>query len=249
MAIQYDGTDDYTSHALSGAASSGQCSSVYTMACWVRRDAVISDLRPVMVRNNYGTKFSTQFDAISFGFDDLVGGGPSNASRLTAVSYVSSTSYNYVQMTYSTTIDVWYHVAGVFRRGGGGAIQLEIWVNGVQEALSTTVKEPTIYTRLSYAVLERATNTRFAPITIDQPAIWEASLDADAIGSLAAGAAPWEVCPAVLRLGHDFNMTPPRTNHATGATLPGTVPLTYTTGSAPVAVAGPALGQPGMELG
>lgn len=234
MTIHYDGVDQYHSYPLTDVS----VGTTYTMACWVRNGGA-GDLRPIMIRNNKGAaKGADQFEGITFGFDDLSGGGPSDGGKLHAVTYLSSASYAVaVATTVTTTAGVPYHVAATFR---DGTQYRRIWVDGVNEASNNTTKNLG-FRRVSYAVLERTANSRFYHIEMAEPAIWNVALSTVEIAALAAGALPIEVRPAALKKWSRHIGAPPQ-----NLTL---FPASWTTGGTPTSLDHVPLSEPAVAIG
>lgn len=190
MAIDYNGTNMAHYHAAG-------LGTTFTLSLWLKRNAGSTSLVAAMVRiRGNQSKLKDQFEGITLGFDDLVGGGPSGGNKPHAVTYKSSIDWAAAAATTTLTQDVWYHVAATFHDGSN---ERNIWVNGAQEASNNSGVGAVASNQLSYAVLKRTTNTRWANIEIAEPAMWAGvTLATPEMQALAAGASPIEVQPVGL---------------------------------------------------
>ncbi len=236
MSIHYNGVDQYHAHTTSAFLGT-----IYTMACWVRFHAFAGGLVPVFVRTRTAAPFpNDRFEGITRGFDDLIGGGPSNGTKIHAVSYVSGVSYAVAVGTTSILLNVWYHVLATFR--GPATVKRVIYVNGVQEAGEDATKAVAANS-VSYAVLDRSSGLeRFDHLEIAEPAFWNGELSLDEIAALGtARAIPDEIRPDKLFIWNRFIGVPPQAMMET--------PTSWTTGGIPTTSPHPPVSEPVPMIG
>lgn len=191
------GTGDYIA---CGTAAALNPSGDFSLACWVNFNTRPNELGQ---SNGYTAQFLVARDGSSTNrcYSLVLQGFNATAHTLGGAVFKNNTTATDIYGTTVAAINTWYHVCLTYKYVTDGTSELRVYVNGTQEASSTTAVGPPNQATVSTDIGRRAGASQY-PINgrLAEVGIWNATLTASQAASLAKGFACDRVAPQSLVL-------------------------------------------------